>query len=161
MEDYYGYLRRRKLSSLTPMDYYFLMYAHLITVVPCIFLGAYVLMVKKGTVTHRKLGRIYMVLMLITAILTLFMPASVGPQFLSHFGWIHLFSVLTLWTVPTAYTAIKRGKVKAHQRKMVLLYIGAIGIAGGFTLAPGRYLHELFLVENWSSGRRDSSTDQN
>jgi uncharacterized membrane protein len=86
-----------------------------------------------------------MILMLITALITLFMPVAVGAQLLNHFGWIHLFSFLTLWTVPTAYTAIKRGNVKAHKRKMVLLYVGAIMIAGGFTLAPGRYLHGLFF----------------
>ena len=83
--------------------------------------------------------------MLITAVITLFMPALIGPQFLGHFGWIHLFSFLTLWTVPTAYTAIRKGNVRAHKRKMVLLYIGAILIAGGFTFAPGRYLNELFF----------------
>lgn len=127
------------------MDYDILMYVHLFTVVPCIILGAYGLLGKKGTQIHRKLGRIYMVLMLFTALVTLFMPALVGPQFLNHFGWIHLFSFLTIYTVPTAYTAIRKGNVRAHQRKMVLLYIGAIIIAGGFTFAPGRYLHELFF----------------
>ena len=127
------------------MYYNILMYSHLATVVPCIFLGAYVLLAKKGTRIHRRLGRVYMVLMLVTAVITLFMPALVGPQFLSHFGWIHLFSLLTLWTVPTAYTAIRKGNIKAHQRKMLLLYFGAIVIAGGFTLAPGRFLNELFF----------------
>ena len=127
------------------MNYDILMYAHLVTVVPCIFLGAYVLLTKKGTALHRFLGKIYMVLMLITGLITLFMPALVGPQFLGHFGWIHLFSFLTIYTVPTAYTAIRKGNVRAHKRKMVLLYIGAILIAGGFTFAPGRYLNELFF----------------
>lgn len=127
------------------MNYDFLMYSHLITVVPCVFLGAYVLLAKKGTGIHRFLGKIYMVLMLITALITLFMPAMVGPQVLNHFGWIHLFSFLTIWTVPTAYTAIRKGNVRAHKRKMVLLYFGAILIAGGFTFAPGRYLNELFF----------------
>lgn len=127
------------------MNYAILMYAHLITVVPCVFLGAYVLLAKKGTSVHRFLGKIYMILMLITGLITLFMPALVGPQFLDHFGWIHLFSFLTIYTVPTAYTAIRKGNVRAHKRKMVLLYIGAILIAGGFTFAPGRYLNELFF----------------
>ncbi len=127
------------------MNYDFLMYSHLITVIPCVFMGGYLLLVKKGTGIHRKMGRVYMVLMLITAIITLFMPAMVGPQFLGHFGWIHLFSFLTIWTVPTAYTAIRKGNIKAHKRKMVLLYFGAIIIAGGFTFAPGRYLHEVFF----------------
>jgi len=127
------------------MSYDVLMYSHLVTVVPCVFLGAYVLLAKKGTAVHRTLGKLYMVLMLITGLITLFMPALVGPQFFGHFGWIHLFSFLTIYTVPTAYTAIRKGNVRAHKRKMVLLYIGAIMIAGGFTFAPGRYLNELFF----------------
>ncbi len=127
------------------MTYSVLMYVHLVTVVPCIFLGAYGLLAKKGTPIHRTLGKVYMILMLFTALITLWMPADVGGRFLNHFGWIHLFSFLTIWTVPTAYLAVKKGKIKSHQRKMVLLYIGAIGIAGGFTLAPGRFLHEFFF----------------
>ena len=125
--------------------YLFLMYAHLITVVPCIFIGAYLLSVKKGTRKHRSIGKVYMALMFFTAFVSLFLPAQVGNQFLDHFGFIHLFSFLTLYTVPTANTAIKKGNVKAHKRKMDLLYFGALIIAGRFTLAPGRFLHEVFF----------------
>lgn len=127
------------------MDYDFLMFSHLYTVVPCIFLGAALIFMKKGTKIHKKLGQLYMILMLITAVITLFMRADVGPQILNHFGWIHAFSFLTLYTVPTAYIAIQKGQVKKHQRKMILLYFGAIVIAGGFTLTPGRYLYEVFF----------------
>lgn len=127
------------------MDYYTLMYVHLATVIPCFLIGFLLLIIKKGTPIHRKLGRVYMVLMLFTATVTLFMPAKVGPQFLDHFGWIHSFSFLTIYTVPTAYFAIKRGDVKSHQRKMILLYVGAIIIAGGFTLMPGRFLHDFLF----------------
>lgn len=86
-----------------------------------------------------------MILMLFTATVSLFMPARVGMQFLGHFGWIHAFSMLTLYSVPTAYLAVRKGNIKAHQRKMILLYVGAIGIAGGFTLVPGRYLHDVLF----------------
>lgn len=127
------------------MSYSTLMYAHLATVIPSVFIGAYLLIVKKGTSGHRLLGKIYMTLMMTTAIITLFMPALVGPQLLNHFGWIHSFSFLTIYTVPTAIIAIKKGKIKTHQRKMVLLYVGAILIAGAFTFMPGRYMHELFF----------------
>lgn len=127
------------------INYENLMYLHLFTVVPCFFIGTALLIIKKGTRIHKGFGRIYMILMLFTALVTLFMPAAVGPQFLGHFGWIHLFSFLTLYTVPTAYTAIKKGNIRAHKRKMILLYFGAIIIAGGFTFVPGRYLHELFF----------------
>jgi uncharacterized membrane protein len=122
-----------------------LMYFHLATVVPCFMIGTVLLLIKKGTKTHVNFGRIYMVLMLVTATCTLFMKAQVGPTIFNHFGWIHSFSFLTIYTVPTAYLAIKKGNVKVHKRKMILLYFGAIIIAGGFTFVPGRYLYELFF----------------
>jgi len=127
------------------MTYDQLLQLHLWTVAPCFFLGAAVLLMKKGTPTHRLLGKIYLFLMFFTAIVTLFMPAHVGPQFLGHFGWIHSFSFLTLYSVPTAIIAIRKGQVKKHQRKMILLYFGALIIAGSFTFMPGRYLHEVFF----------------
>jgi uncharacterized membrane protein len=122
-----------------------LMHLHLVTVVPSFFIGGILLIIKKGTTIHKTLGRVYMVLMLFTAGVTLFMPAAVGPTILNHFGWIHSFSFLTIYTVPTAYRAIKKGRVKVHKRKMILLYFGAILIAGGFTFVPGRYLHAIFF----------------
>ena len=83
--------------------------------------------------------------MLITAVVTLFMLAQVGPIILNHIGWVHSFSFLTIYAVPTAYLAIINGDVKSHKRKMILLYFGAIVIAGGFTFFPGRYMYELFF----------------
>lgn len=133
-------------SLILKMEIYnIIMYAHLLTVVPCIFLGAYVLLVTKGTSQHRLLGKIYMILMFVTAIITIFLPAQVGGTLWDHFGWIHFFTLLTLWTVPTAYYAARNGRIKAHKRKMLLLYFGAIIIAGGFTLTPGRYLYKVFF----------------
>ncbi|AOW19982.1 DUF2306 domain-containing protein [Urechidicola croceus] len=127
------------------MDYKTLMFVHLWTVVPCFIIGTILLLIKKGTPIHKSFGRIYMILMLFTSIVTLFMPAEVGPRMLNHFGYIHSFSFLTLYTVPTAYIAIKKGNVKAHKRKMIILYFGALIIAGGFTFFPGRYLYNVFF----------------
>jgi len=127
------------------MTYTTLMYFHLVTVVPCFFIGGMLLLIPRGTSIHKNFGRIYMVLMMITACITLFMPAHVGPRILNHFGWIHSFSFLTIYTIPTAYMAIRAGNVKSHKRKMILLYFGAIIIAGGFTFTPGRFLHSFFF----------------
>lgn len=130
---------------LAIMSYELLMYIHLATILPAFLIGTVLLIIKKGTSLHKQLGRIYMVLMLFTGVLTLFMPAKVGAQFLGHFGWIHLLCVLTIYTVPGAYYAAKRGDIASHKRKMILLYAGAMLIAGGFTFMPGRYLYELFF----------------
>jgi uncharacterized membrane protein len=127
------------------MSYNSLMYFHLVTVVPCMVMGAALFLMKKGTKIHKTIGKVYMILMMITGIITLFMPAKVGPQLFSHFGWIHSFSVLTLYSAPRAYFAIRAGNVKAHQYSMIGLYVGGILIAGSFTLVPGRFLHDLFF----------------
>ena len=91
-----------------------LLYLHLATVVPCFFIGALLLIIKKGTDLHKKLGRVYMILMLFTASVNLFMPAEVGSRIVNHFGWIHNFSFLTIYPVPTAYLVLgrKHSKIK-------------------------------------------------
>ena len=123
------------------MTYMQLTYLHLGTLAPVFVIGTYLLLNRKGTPAHRLLGKIYMVLMLFTAIVTLFMEAVIGPLFLNHFGYIHLLSLFVIYTVPTAYTAIRSGNIGVHRRKMIGLYVGALLVAGSFTLAPGRLMH--------------------
>ena len=122
-------------------DYLTLAYVHLATVMPCFLIGGWQLLRPKGTNSHKKLGRIYTVLILVTAVVTLPMPAEVGPRFLDHFGFIHLFSALVLFSVPAAIISIRRGNVRAHRGHMMGVYGGGILIAGSFALMPGRLLH--------------------
>jgi len=123
------------------MTYMQLTYLHLGSLVPAFVIGSYLLLNRKGTPAHKFLGKIYMGLMLFTAFITLFMEALVGPKFLNHFGFLHLLSLFVLYTVPTAYRAIRVGNIKLHKRKMVGLYVGALLVAGAFTLSPGRLIH--------------------
>jgi len=127
------------------MTYHELTWLHLATVLPAVIIGTYLLLAAKGTTVHRGLGRIYMPLMLTTGIVTLFMPARVGPSVVGHFGLIHVFSLFTLYSVPTAYRAIRTGNVGRHRRAMIGLYVGGILVAGSFAFMPGRMLHELLF----------------
>jgi uncharacterized membrane protein len=133
------------LGVTTTMTYYQLAYAHLATIVPSFVIGTILLLMKKGTSLHKTLGRIYMPLMLVTAVITLFMPAQIGPRLFGHFGFIHGFSALVLYSVPTAYIAARRGHVARHRNTMIGLYVGGILIAGSFALMPGRLLHQLLF----------------
>ena len=63
------------------MTYMQLTYLHLGTLAPAFVIGTYLLLNRKGTPAHRLLGKIYMVLMLFTAIVTLFMEAVIGHPF--------------------------------------------------------------------------------
>ena len=123
------------------MSYLHLAYLHLGTVVPALVIGTILIKLRKGTPVHRVLGRTYMVLMLTTAATVLLMPAQFGPQLMGHFGLIHLFSVLTFYSVIQAWRAIKVGDVQTHRANMIGLYFYGLLIAGSFALLPGRMLN--------------------
>ena len=120
-----------------------MMTIHLATVAPAAMLGTYFMFWAKGTAAHRLLGKIYMTITLITAVASLFIPAAVGPQFLGHFGRIHLLSLIVLVSIPRAYLAARSHDVADHKFAMIGVYVGGILVAGLFTLAPGRYIHQL------------------
>jgi uncharacterized membrane protein len=73
------------------------------------------------------------------------MSAQVGPALWGHFGFIHLFSVLVLYSVPAAYVAARRHHIRAHATHILGVYVGGILIAGAFNFAPGRLLHSWLL----------------
>lgn len=124
------------------MSYLQLAYIHLATVLLAFKLGGLLLLRKKGTATHRLIGKYYMAIMLITAVIALFMPAKVGPALLGHFGFIHVFCMLVLYSVPAAYFAARKGHLAEHKAHMLSVYVGGILIAGAFTFMPGRLLHK-------------------
>lgn len=140
-------------STLSGLFYFYamekyyipLMYIHLATIIPCIFIGTYLMIFRKGSNIHKGLGKIYLLCMLITGIDSLFMSARVGPTLLNHFGFNHIFSLIALYTVPTTWYFLKNGDIKRHQIGMVLLYIGSVIIAGVLALTPGRFLYSVLL----------------
>ncbi len=77
------------------MTYIQLAYLHLATVVPAFLIGGLQFLRRKGTPTHRLLGKVYMACMLATGLITLAMPAHVGPQFLRSI--FKVIQVLEVW----------------------------------------------------------------
>ena len=126
--------------------YLTLAYVHLATIVPCFLIAVWLLMRRKGTPTHKLLGKIYMVLISFSSVVAAAMPAAVGPRLWNHFGFIHLFCIAVFVSVPYAVWAIRRGKVKAHAYTMSGLFLGGIVIAGAFAFGPGRLLHGWLFV---------------
>jgi uncharacterized membrane protein len=129
---------------------------HLATVVPAFVLGTWLIFFsKKGSPIHRTLGKIYLVLMTITAITTIFVR-QLNP---GHLSWLHLFIPLTAWGVFNALWSIRRRDFKSHQRSMLGLYLGGLLIAGGLTFLPGRVMHRLFFGDPASRTPPQSQTE--
>ena len=107
---------------------------HLITVIPAIPLGAYVILTRKGGQRHKLLGKIWLSMMLITATATIFIRNINDGQF----SWIHLLTLLTLIAIPQAIITARQGKIEAHKKHLRNFFIGALLIAGITAFAPGR-----------------------
>jgi uncharacterized membrane protein len=94
-------------------------------------LGIVQLTAPKGTLPHRTIGWIWVILMALIALSSFFIHEIklIGP-----FSPIHLLSIFTLVMLPLAV---------AHARHHQV--IGALVIAGAFTFVPGRIMHAVVL----------------
>ncbi len=106
---------------------------HLATALASIIVGAVMFMLRKGTPLHRTTGRVWVLLMVITALV------SFAIQSKGHLSPIHLLSLTTLCTLTLAVCAIRRRNIRRHTRFIIGTYAGLV-IAGMFALAPARRL---------------------
>ena len=107
---------------------------HLATVIPALPLGAWVLWSRKGTPAHKLGGRIWALLMVITAIDSFWIRELTGG-----IGPIHIFSVITLVSIPRGIYFARIGNIPGHISAMRGVYIGLV-IAGLFAAMPGRLI---------------------
>ena len=108
---------------------------HVLTILLAALAGPIAFLRRARDRVHRVAGRVFVVAMGVSALSSFLITelALIGP-----FGPIHLISVWVLWQLWHAVAHIRRGDVAAHGRAMGDLYFGAIGVAGLFTLFPGR-----------------------
>lgn len=118
-------------------------YVHLTAAIVALVVGTVQLARAKGTASHRLAGWTFVALMLTVAISSLWIPSFL------HFTWIHLFTLITLVSLPLALWRIRHGNVRGHAAAMKGLYIGGLVIAGIFTLIPGRLLGNLLWKGVW------------
>lgn len=118
------------------MEFTPLILAHIATASMALIIGAVAFTLKKGTTRHRILGRMWIGLMVSTALMSFGIRAS------GNFSAIHILSVLALVGVTAALVAAIRGRINTHRRAMQATYI-SLSIAGAFALLPGRRLGDL------------------
>ncbi|MDB5452428.1 MAG: hypothetical protein JWO33_1006 [Caulobacteraceae bacterium] len=118
--------------------------AHLATLAGAVSVGAVLMMGVKGTWLHRVLGWAWSVFMLATAVVTLFIPTTLGLH-LWRFGPLHLFSFAVVTLVPLAIWSARRGRLVAHGRTMTIIFLGTLVIAGALAFAPGRLMWKVLF----------------
>ena len=118
-------------------------YVHMTSAIAALVLGSAQLARAKCTSSHRLAGWTFVALMLTVAISSLWIPSFL------QFTWIHVFTLITLVSLPLALWRIRHGNVRGHAAAMKGLYIGGLVIAGIFTLVPGRLLGNLLWKGVW------------
>jgi uncharacterized membrane protein len=111
---------------------------HAFAAMAAFVLGVVQLAAPKGTLPHRTVGWVWVVLMVIVA------TTSFGIHDLRMWGpWsaIHLLSIFTLVMLPLAVMHARRHDVGNHRKSMIGIFAGALVIAGLFTFVPGRIMH--------------------
>jgi len=115
---------------------------HAFAAMAALVLGLVQFAAPKGTLPHRTIGWIWVVLMLIVAASSFWIHQIrlVGP-----FSPIHLLSIFTLVVLPLAVWRAHTHRVADHRRMMIFIFAGALVVAGLFTLVPGRIMHRVIF----------------
>jgi uncharacterized membrane protein len=94
----------------------------------------------KGALPHRTVGWIWVALMLVVAVSSFWIHQI---RLLGPFSPIHFLSIFTLVMLPVAVWKAHTHQVARHRRIMTYLFLGALVVAGLFTLVPGRVMHRV------------------
>jgi uncharacterized membrane protein len=111
---------------------------HAFAAMTAFVLGAVQLAAPKGTLPHRTLGWIWVVLLLVISASSFLIH---GIRMWGPWSPIHLLSVFTPIMLVVGVLAGRGHRVRAHRITMISIYAGALLLAGLFTLVPGRLMH--------------------
>ena len=88
---------------------------------------------------HRLAGRLWVALIITTALSTLFIRTFDKPN-LAGYSFLHLLVPVVIGTVAYSFHRLRRRDIVSHRRSMQWLYVLACIVAGLFTLLPNRMI---------------------
>ena len=103
-------------------------------------LGIVQLSAPKGTIPHRAIGWVWVLLMLAVSVSAFWIHTI---RLWGPWSPIHLLAIFTLIMLPIAVLHARRHRVLQHRIAMISIFFGAMVIAGAFTLIPGRIMHDV------------------
>jgi len=115
---------------------------HAFAAITAFVLGVVQFSAPKGTLPHRTLGWVWVVLMLVISASSFLIH---GIRMWGPWSPIHILSVFTPIMLVLAVLAARGHRVRAHKITMISIFAGALVLAGLFTLVPGRIMHSVVL----------------
>jgi uncharacterized membrane protein len=105
-------------------------------------LGVVQLAAPKGTIPHRTVGWIWVLLMLAVAVSAFWIHQI---RLWGPWSPIHLLAIFTLVMLPIGVLQARRHRAAGHRWTMIGIFLGALVIAGLFTFVPGRIMHAVLV----------------
>ena len=127
---------------------------HTAAALAALLLGAAILFRRKGDRLPRVCGRLWVASMLVVAVSSFFIHSI---RLWGAWSPIHLLSLVTILSLAYAVAMIRKGRTAAHAAAMRGTYVGALIVAGLFTLLPGRIMNGVLFA---GSGHGSVSADQ-
>ena len=125
-----------------------IIYIHAFFALMAVPLGLYIFLTKKGTAKHKFFGRIWVAWLLTISVTAVFIQ-EITP---GEYSFIHLLIPLTIGSLIYSIWNIRKFKKTAlqkykysHMSSMIGVYVGALILAGAFTLMPGRLFYEILF----------------
>jgi uncharacterized membrane protein len=115
---------------------------HAFTAMGAFLLGVVQLAAPKGTLPHRTVGWIWLLLMLAVSVSAFFIHEL---RIWGRWSPVHLLAIFTLVMLPVAVWRARTHAVEQHRRAMLGLFFGALVVAGLFTVVPGRIMHAVIF----------------
>jgi uncharacterized membrane protein len=115
---------------------------HAFSAMAALLIGAVQFAAPKGTLPHRAIGAVWVLLMLSVSISSFFIHTI---RLWGPWSPIHLLSIFTLVTLPLAVLYAHRHDVARHRLAMISIFTGGLVIAGLFTFVPGRIMHAVLF----------------
>jgi uncharacterized membrane protein len=114
-----------------------LLVSHVVAAFTGVLLGAHQVWRRPhGDTRHRVLGRVWVAVLLWTAV-TSFWIRDIND---GAFSWLHVLSVVTLVTVTLGVVNARRGRIAAHRGNMVGSWLGAVGAMLAAVAVPARMI---------------------
>ena len=125
-----------------------IIYIHAFFALMAVPLGLYIFLTKKGTAKHNFFGRIWVAWLFTISVTAVFIQ-EITP---GEYSFIHLLIPLTIGSLIYSIWSIRKFKKTAlqkykysHMSSMIGVYVGALILAGAFTLMPGRLFYEILF----------------
>jgi uncharacterized membrane protein len=123
---------------------------HMTAAIGAVLTGPVALWARRGASQrprlHRAFGYAWVTLMIVTAVSAIFIRDRSLPN-LAGFTPIHLLIPVVFAALFGAFWKLARRDFRGHRQIMLLLYVGACVVAGGFTLLPQRYLGQVLWTQ--------------